>query len=173
MIKNAISLLFMCVAIISGCSKKELSKKDALVLLQKKGNYPNTYTYEIYFKDSEDGRKMLDAGLEKEGLVKVQRNRKTGDNTGAVIEFTDLATPYLLPPDKGQLSSVQKIKLADEVLGQIIELTFNEQRDRAQVTYTTKFVGQTPFIKLENKDFTKTKERKAVFILTKEGWKLQ
>ena len=173
MIKNAIPLLFMCVALISGCSKKELSKADAFVLLQKKGNYPNTYTYEIYFKDSEDGRKMLDVGLEKDGLVKVQRNRKTGDNTGAVIEFTDLAKPYLLPPDKGQLSSVQKVKLADEVLDQIIDLTFNEQKDRAQATYTTKFVGQTPFINLEKKYFTKTKERKAVFILTKKGWVLQ
>jgi hypothetical protein len=171
--KNTILLLFMCVALVSGCSKKELNKEDALVLLQKKGNYPNTYTYEIYFKDSEDGRKMLDAGLEKDGLVRVQRNRKTGDNTGAVIEFTDLAKPYLLSPDKGQLSSVQKVKLADEVLNEIIDLTFNEQKDRAQAIYTTKFVGQTPFIKLEKKDFTKTKDRKAIFILTKEGWKLQ
>lgn len=173
MIKNTISILFVCIALISACSKKELSKEDALGLLQKKGNYPNTHSYQIYFKDSEDGRKMLDAGLEKEGLVKVQRNRKTGDNNGAVIEFTDLAKPHLLPPDKGQLSSVQKVKLADEVLDQIIQLTFNQNKDRAQAIYTTKFVSQTPFVKLEKKDFTKTKEHQAVFALTKEGWKLQ
>lgn len=165
--------LLICVSLLSGCSKKELSKEDALVLLQKKGNYPRTHSYQIYFKDSEDGRKMIDAGIEKDGLVKVQRNRKTGDNNGSVIEFTDLAKPYFLPPDKGQLSSVQKVKIADEILDQVIELVFNKEKINAQATYTTKFVDQTPFAKLEKKDFTITKEHKAMFILSKEGWKLQ
>jgi len=170
MIKHLI-LLLTAYVLFSACAKKELTKEDAFTLLEKSGKYPQVLSYEIYTKDSEDGKKMLTAGLEKEGLVTVERNRKTGDNHAPIIQFTEKATQYLLEPDKGQLSSVQRVKIAEEVLDEIISFDLKDQ-STINITYTTKFINVNPFAKLDRRDFGEKKNYKTTIILTKEGWSL-
>jgi len=151
----------------------DLEKDTVKKLLEQTGKYPHTHTYEIYFKDSEDGRRAVDAGLEKEGYVNVQRNRKSGDNTRPVITFTEKAKPYLLEPDKGQLSSVQKVSIAKEVLGEIVDLQVDKEKKQAKTIYTTQFTDISPFARLTKKDFTEKKRHEAVLVLDQGTWKIQ
>lgn len=168
-----LSLSILIFGLLSACKNQALQKEDALRLLKESGKYPLVHTYNIYTKDSEDGRKLLDAGLEKEGLVTVERNRKTGDNHAPVIEFTEKAKPYLLAPDKGQLSSVQKVQTAKEVVDEIIAMKMNKEKTVAAISYTTKFTEVTPFSVLDKFGFATKQNYQAKFLLTKQGWKLQ
>ncbi|QNL48893.1 hypothetical protein H8S90_19355 [Olivibacter sp. SDN3] len=166
-------ILFLIVIALFSCNKNELTKDQALSLLEQSDRYPYVHSYQIYVKDSEDGKRVINAGLEKEGLVKVERNRKSGNNEGNVIEFTEAAKTYFLEPDKGQLSSVQRVKVAEEVLGEVTSLEIDEEGKSAKATYTTKFTGVTPFAKLEKKAFGEPRSHEVKFIKDKNGWRME
>ncbi|GAA4787872.1 hypothetical protein GCM10023231_15020 [Olivibacter ginsenosidimutans] len=168
-----LSLTVLVLCLLNACKDPELQKEEAFRLLKENGRFPLTHTYNIYTKDSEDGRKLIDAGLEKEGVVTVERNRKTGDNHAPIIEFTEKAKPYLLAPDKGQLSSVQKVMTGEEVLDEITALKMNPEKTAAAINYTTKFIRITPFAVLDKAKFDSKKNYQAKFVLTKQGWELQ
>ncbi|MEH6308582.1 hypothetical protein RYH73_23220 [Olivibacter sp. CPCC 100613] len=165
--------LIFAMFILSACNKISLTKEDAYKLIEQHKNYPQIQSYQIYTKDAEDGRRVLDVGLEKDGLVRVERHHKTGENQKAIIEFTDKASEFLLPPDKGQLNSVQKIKVAEEVLDSILSIQVNEKQKTAVVNYSSKYVHVNPFAKLDKKDYTQTKKHQANLTFTKDGWIVQ
>jgi len=166
----AIAVAIIC---LSACKDKTLSKEEAFQLLEKSGRYPKVYEHHIYTKDTEDGRKALDVGLERDSLLRVARNIKTGDNHTQVITFTEKAKPYLLPADQGQLSSVQKVRIATEILDQITALKTNADGTVAAINYTTKFIEITPFAKLQKQDYDVTRTHQAKFVLTKKKWKIE
>jgi len=166
-------LLMLVLSSLVACKNQTLDKEGVHNILEKSGKYPIIHSRNIYTKDSEDGRKLLDAGLEKDGLVSVERNRKAGDNHAPVIEFSADAKSFFLAPDKGQLSSVQKVKTAEEVLDEITALKTNEKGDVAAASYTTKFINITPFAKLEKNDFSAGKQYTVKLILTDKGWNLE
>lgn len=168
-----IKLLFLVAITLISCNKKELTKDQALSLIEQQGRFPYIHSYQIYFKDSEDGKRAINAGLEKEGLVKVERNRKSGNNEGNVIEFTEAAKAYFMEPDKGQLSSVQRVKVAEEILEEVTSLEIGEEGKTAKATYTTKFIKVTPFAKLERKDFDEHRPHQVKFVQDKNGWRVE
>lgn len=166
-------LLMLALTSLAACKKQVLNKDEVRSLLEKSGKYPIIHSHNIYTKDSEDGRKLLDAGLEKDGLVSVERNRKAGDNHAPVIEFSAIAKSFFLAPDKGQLSSVQKVKTAEEILDEITALKTNEKGDIAAASYTTKYINVTPFAKLEKNDFNAGRQYTIKLKLTSKGWELE
>lgn len=168
-----ILFLFSAALIVCACNKISLTKEEAYELIEQHRKYPQIQSYQIYTKDAEDGRRVLDAGLEKDGLVQVERNHKTGENQKAIIRFTDKASELLLPPDKGQLSSVQKVKIAEEVLDSVVSVQVSEQQKTALVTFTTKYINVNPFSKLDKKDYSQIKKHEAKLSLTKDGWTVQ
>ena len=71
--------LFMAVVLFAACSSDKLDTETALKLLQDKKAYPKVLDEEIYTADPEDAKRILDSGLEKEGLLKVQRTQELKD----------------------------------------------------------------------------------------------
>ena len=88
--------------VLQGCdTKKVLSRDEALIQIKKERNYPGVLDYDIFCGDPKYARKALDAGLESEGLVTVQRTQKLADVGKPFISFTAKAQASLLPtPEK-------------------------------------------------------------------------
>jgi len=170
---NKLYVIVLAILCLSACKDKTLSKEEVFQLLEKSGKYPKVYDHHIYTKDTEDGRKALDAGLERDSLLRVARHIKTGDNHAPVIIFTEKAKPYLLPADPGQLSSVQKVKTATEVLDQVTALKTNAEGTITAINYTTKFIEITPFAKLQKLDFNAPRTHQAKFVLTEGSWHME
>ncbi|MGI8893401.1 MAG: hypothetical protein ACR2GN_08065 [Bacteroidia bacterium] len=64
----------MAACLISGCtSKEELTREEASRIIKEVMKYPIVIDYDIYCSDPEAAKKTIDAGLEKEELVTVQR----------------------------------------------------------------------------------------------------
>jgi uncharacterized protein YpmB len=155
-------------------SKKELSREEALSQIKQERKYPGVLDYEIYCGDPKYSKKVLDAGLESEGLVTVQQTQKLVDVGKPLIGFTPKAQAFLLPtppPDKSSL--IQKVKLADEDVVEVTNIRTNGSGNKAVVDYSTAFKNVTPFAKLTTVDFEKIKTNKAYFALGDQGWKLE
>lgn len=60
-------------------SKQELSREEALSQIKQERKYPGVLDYDIYCGDPKYSSKVLDAGLESEGLVTVQQTQKLVD----------------------------------------------------------------------------------------------
>lgn len=166
-----LSLLFW---MIVGCSsKKELSREEALRIIRQGRNYPRLIEYDLYCGDPLYAKKVIDAGLETQGLVTVQRTQKLGEAGQPLIRFTDKAKPYLLPTPPGdQSSNIQKVKLADEELVEVTGVSTGSTGKEAVVEYTTAFKNITPFAGLASKDFKQQSPRKANVVLYDDGWRL-
>ena len=104
-----LTIIFLIVSLMGGCtSKKELSKEEASKIIKQDNQYPRVIDYEIYCSDPVYATKIIDAGLEEQGLVTVQRNQKIKDVGKPLIEFTDKAKPYLLPtPEKDKKMDIE------------------------------------------------------------------
>src|SRR4051794_23909812 len=84
--------------LFQGCkSKRELTRDEALKQINKELEYPGVIDYDIYCGDPQHAKKLLDAGLETEGLVTVQRTQKLIDAGKPFISFTAKAKNFLLP----------------------------------------------------------------------------
>jgi len=86
-------LLWTAGLLLTGCTSKELSREEAFRLLQQGKQFPRIIAYDIYRSDPQYARAVLDAGLEIEGLVTVQRTQKLADIGKPLIEFTAKAKP--------------------------------------------------------------------------------
>lgn len=171
--KNLIAIGLITL-VAAGCqSKRTLNKTTALGLLKQEKGYPKVLDYEIFCGDPVFARKILNTGLEKQGMVTVQRTQKLGNISDAIIHFTDAAKPYLLPtPEKDQQHHIQRVKIADQTLDNIKDIQYNGDHSRAIVEYTVVYKGITPFSILMKNDLHKPDVRKAVFIYTGSGWEL-
>lgn len=156
--------------LLAACSRPSITKEEAFQLIATSKKYPQMLSYQIYTKDAEDGRRVVDAGLVKEGLVTVARDHKTGENQKPIIEFTEAGKEFLLPADKGQLSSVQKVKIAEEVIDSIVTMQLDKQQKTAFVAYTSKYINVNPFSRLDKKDYTQVKKQEATLVYAEGEW---
>lgn len=173
--KKTIFILCAVWWIISGCSNnKELSREEAMSLIRQEMHYPKVFDFEINRVDQDQARKVLDAGLEANGLLTVQRTQKLIDVGKPIIHFTDKAKPFFLPLRKNENpEKVQVVKLADEELAGVTGIKTSGNGKNAAVEYTTVYKNITPFAALVNRDLKKEEVHKAYFSLYDDGWKYE
>lgn len=174
--KNALLTLFAALILIAGCSddKRELSREEAMNMIKQEAQYPKVIDYDIFCGDPEFAKKVLDAGLETQGLLTVQRTQKLGDVGKPIIQLSGKAQPYLLPtPEKDKSINIQKVKLAEEELKEVTGIKMMEDGKSAVAEYTTTFSNVTPFSELVNTNFKKENTRQATFSLYDDGWRLE
>jgi hypothetical protein len=173
--KKLAILLTITYLMVAGCSSKnELTREEAFRLIQQDKNYPKAIDYDLYCGDPKYARKAIDAGLDTQGLVTVQRTQKLGEVGNPLIHFTDKAKPYLLPtPSNDQSSNIQKVKVAEEDLVEVTGINTGTSGKDAVVEYTTAYRDLTPFSVLMATNFKQQATRKANFALYDDGWKLE
>lgn len=161
------SLLF------SACGNKPKLKKDeALQLITTQFNYPKIVDYDIYCSDPAHAKKLLNAGFEANDIVTVQKTQKLKDIGSPLIGFTDKAKLYFLPtPDKDKKLDIQKVKIAEEVITDVIIIATIDQT--TTVEYTTAYKNITPFAALLKTDFKQSKKHTVHFTSSDRGWVLQ
>lgn len=165
--------LCLAIAFFTACSSDKLDRGKALKLIQDKKLYPKVIDYEIYTADPVEAKKMLDAGIEKEGIVTVQRTQGLMDIGEPIILFTNKAKPYLLPiSSEDRKSKVQRVKIADEDLEGITGVQLLESEKKAVVEYRTSYKNITPFSLLISLKSGQTNTHKAYFSLYDDGWRL-
>ena len=172
--KKLLFILLSTVSILSGCSTKELKKEEALQLINKELNYPRVVDYYIFCSDPEHAKSLLDAGLEINGMVTVQKTQKLKDTGKPLVQFTEKAKPYLLPTqDKDKALDVQKVKIADE---EVIDLSITqdgENKNTVWVEYTSVYKNITPFSVLMKRNLNEPVRHRVKFSLSANGWILQ
>lgn len=166
-----ILILIICI-FVTACSKKELTKDEAMVLLAKEKGYPRTVDFEIFTADPAHAKKLLDANLENDGYVSVQRTQKLGDVGNPLVTFTEKSKPFLLPVSDEELKvSVQKVKIADENILEIESITEDRNAGTVEISYTASYTNATPFAVLV-KNIDKPKDLLATFKKDGDKWVL-
>ena len=172
--KKTILTLSVFYLLLAGCASKELSREEALQLIQQKEQYPKVIDLDIYCSDPEFAKKVIDAGLDKEGLLTVQRTQKLSDIGKPLIHFTAKAQPYLLStPAEEKALDVQKVKVADADIVEVTDVKTENEGKNAVVEYTTSYKNVTPFSVLTTRNLNGKATQKARFSLYEDGWKLE
>lgn len=165
-------ILTVVILTMAACKTTNLDAKMAEELIIREYQYPRVLDYDIYCSDSQHARKILQSGLEEKGLVTVLRTQKLKDIGEPLIHFTDAAKSYFLPtPEEDKRSNVQKVKIADQEFGKIIDIKIWNSGKIAIVDYST-VRNNTIFGSLLWKDSSRIKQHKAYFILTQNGWQI-
>ncbi len=137
--------------IFTACTNKKLDKETALKILQEQEGYPKTIDTEIYIADPADARKLIDAGLEKDGYVKISHTQKLIDVGKPIIAFTDKSKPYLIPQTEEDIkNNVQRVRIVEEVNGKILNVKLSDDGKSALVEFKILFIGQSPFNRISN-----------------------
>ncbi len=173
--KKLLFTLILAGVILSGCNPApKLSKEEALQIINKELKYPRVIDYEIFCSDPAHAKSLMDAGLETNGLVTVQKTQKLKDIGKPLVQLTEKANPYLLlTPDKDKALDVQKVKIADE---EVKDLTINpdgENKNIVWVEYTTVYKNITPFSVLMKRNLNEQVRHRVQFSLNDNGWILQ
>lgn len=157
--KKVASILLLPCLLIVGCSSKKLDQKTVAEIIKKELGYPKILDYDIYCSDPKHADKLLDAGLEKDGFVTIQQKQKLIDVGKPLISFTEKAKPYLLPTsEKDKAIEIQKVKLADADVAEIITIKESEEGKTALVEFTIIYKNISPFATLVNMDFKVSKK---------------
>jgi hypothetical protein len=166
--------LYIGAIILSACtSEKKLDRELALKILKEQKTYPKIVDEEIYTADPEDAKKILDSGLESEGLLAVQRTQNSGDVGKPIVTFTEKAKPFLLPvTEDDKKSKIQRVKIAEEDIEEVTGIQLKDGDKQAVVEYKTSFKNITPFSKLSKVNFNSNETRKATFYLYDDGWRI-
>jgi len=167
------SILTLCIAaiLLSSCdSKEKLDRETALAILKEENTYPKPLTEDIYIADPADAKRLLDAGLEDEGLITVQRTQSLNDVGEPLISFTEKAEEYLLPVDD---MKIQQVKVADEVIEEVIGIQMENGEKRAVVEFKTSFANITPFAELSKLNLEEENVRRVDFELYDDAWRLE
>jgi hypothetical protein len=173
--KKLLFTLILAGVILSGCNHApKLSKDEALQIINKELNYPRVIDYDIFCSDPAHAKNLLDAGLETNGMVIVQKTQKLKEIGKPLAQLTEKANPYLLfTSDKDKALDVQKVKVADE---EVKDLSINldgENKNVVWVEYTTVYKNITPFSVLMKRNLNEQVSHKVQFSLTDNGWILQ
>jgi hypothetical protein len=172
--KKPALILALISLLITGCTSGELTREEAFRLIQQSKLYPQVTSYDIYTGDPQQAKKLIDAGLERAGLITVQRTQKLSKGGNPFIRFTDKAQSYFLPtPESDRSSNIQKVKLADEELVEVTGIKTGQSEERVVVEYTTAYKNLTPFAVLVTPDFKKHSTRRANFSLYDDGWRME
>lgn len=168
--------VFLCLAslLTAGCSSNKLTRENALRVLQKEKLYPRILDYDLFCGDPNYAVKVLDAGLEDQGYLTVDRTQKLMDIGKPIIHLTEKATHFLLPtPKDDQISQIQRIKIADEFLKEITGIRISGNGKNAVVEYTVICKNISPFAVLLKRDLQKPDTRKSYFSLYDDGWRIE
>jgi len=90
-----------------------------------------------------------------------------------LIYFTSKAEPYLLPTSLNDKElEVQKVKLAEEDLVEVTNITTEKDGQSAVVEYRTAYKNVNPFAALHKTNFQNPITRKAHFTKQKDEWQI-
>jgi len=173
--KKLLFTLILAGAILSGCNQApKLTQDEALQIINKELKYPRVIDYDIFCSDPAQAKSLLDAGLEADGIVTVQKTQKLKDIGKPLVQLTEKANTYLLlTSDKDKALDVQKVKVADE---EVKDLSINldgENKNVIWVEYTTVYKNISPFSVLMKRNLNEQVRHKVKFSLTDNGWILQ
>ena len=170
--KNLLFTLLLAGTTLVGCNPApKLIKDEALQIINKELNYPRVIDYEIFCSDPAHAKSILDAGLEADGMVTVQKTQKLMDIGEPLIQFTEKTQPYLLPtPDKDKALDVQKVKVADEEVKDVSISQDSENKNTVWVEYIVGYKNITPFSVLMKRNMNEQVKHKVQFSLTDSGW---
>jgi hypothetical protein len=166
-----IDLLGIAILLVTACNQPSLQKEEAATVIRAAKSYPKVYEYDVNMADPASAKKILDAGLENDGLVTVDKTQKLKDAGQPIVHFTDKAKPYLIRIDE-KYNNVQVVKVADMDLGEITGIQMNDDKKGATVEYTVVYKNITPFAKLMQRDISKTETQRASLSLFDTGWKV-
>lgn len=173
--KKLLLILMLAGVALSGCNYAQTpTREEVLQILNKELGYPKVVDYEIFCSDPEHARKLVEAGLETNGLIVVQKTQKLKDAGTALVQFTEKAKPYLLPtPEKDKALDIQKVKIADEEISEISISPDGDNSNTIWVEYSTIYKNITPFSILMKKGLNDPAKRKVKLSLSEDGWVLQ
>jgi hypothetical protein len=166
-----VSVLGFAILLMASCSQTNLEKEEAASVIRSEKNYPKVYEYEVNVSDPASARKLLDAGLEAEGLVTIDKTQKLKDAGQPIVHFTEKAKPYLIRIDE-KYDNVQVVKVADMDLAEVTGIQLREDNKSATVEYTVAYKNITPFAKLMKRDLSEKKTERTSLSLFDTGWKL-
>lgn len=166
-----ILLLLVAIFFCSCSNHLHLEKEEAATVLKSELKYPHVLDYDLNTADPAAAKRVLDAGLEEAGLVRVDRTQKLKDAGNPLIHFTEQAKPYLIRIDP-KYRKTQVVKIADVDVGEVTAIQLLEDSKRANIEYTLVYKNITPFAKLIESDFTVPKTKRASLSLFDTGWKL-
>jgi hypothetical protein len=171
--RNILSLLVFTMIYVSCASDKKLDEKTALKLIQEEKGYPKVVEYEIYTADPEEAKKLLDLGLEKQGLITVQKIQASADVGRPLIMFSKKADPYLLPQTiEDKQANIQRVKIAEEVIEGVKKITEQEGGKSTVVEYSTSYENVSQFSVLNGVKTAKIRILKANFVFDGNEWGL-
>lgn len=168
---KTVSVFGFVVLFLTSCSQLKLEKEEAASAIRAAKNYPKVYEYEINITDPASARKLLDAGMEAEGLVTIDKTQKLKDAGQPIVHFTEKAKPYLIRIDE-KYDNVQVVKVADMDVAEITSIQLQEDNKSATVEYTVAYKNISPFAKLMKRDLSEKKTERANLSHFDTGWKL-
>lgn len=70
--------IFLCILLLlsAACTSKKLSREEAFQIIQQEVKYPKEIDYDLYCSDPTFAEKVIQGGLERQGLVRVQHFQK-------------------------------------------------------------------------------------------------
>lgn len=166
-----LSVSGIALLLLAACSKPTLTKDQAANIIREAKGYPRISEYDVNTVDPVSARRLLDAGLENEGMVTIDKTQKLKDIGNPIVHFTDKAKPYLLRIDP-KYPKTQVVKVAEADLGEVTGIKVLEDKKSATVEYTVVRKNLTPFAKLLDKDMAHSDTLRAELSLFDTGWKL-
>lgn len=168
---KTVSVLGIAIFLLASCSQTKLEKEEAASVIRAAKNYPKVYEYEINMSDPASAKKLLDAGLEGEGWVTVDKTQKLKDAGLPIVHFTEKSKPYLIRIDE-KYDNVQVVKVADMDLAEVTGIKIQEDNKSATVEYMVAYKNITPFAKLMQRDLSEKKTERTNLSYFDSGWKL-
>jgi hypothetical protein len=160
----------MLFSFLFGCNAKQLTNEEAKNLIREKVGYPKVWPYEIYRADAAEATRFLNAGLERDGWLRVLRTQKLGDMGKPLVFFDDKAAKYFLPTPIKDTAKLQIVRIADMDVDQITAIKV--EQNSAKVEYTMVYKNISPFAVLLNKPINATQRHYACFELFDNGWRV-
>lgn len=153
------------------CTSNSLDKDTALKMLQEQNGYPKTIDAEIYIADPVSAKRLIDAGLEKDGYVNIAHTQKLMDVDKPMIAFTDKAKPYLIPQTEEDIkNNVQRVKVAEQIVEEVVNVKMEEDGNSAFVEYKSLLKDKTPFYEISRIDGKDENVTAIRFSLDVNGW---
>lgn len=171
--KNIVTLV-ITLLILSSCSSGEkLDRETALKMLKEYQGDSKISTYSIFVTDPTFAKRMIDAGLEDEGLLRVKRTQKLTEIGEPLIVFTEKSQPYLVAQTEEDIADrIQRVKIADMEIDEITGVQMIEGESRAVVEYKIAFKNVSPFSKLYKMNLESGETHKVNFVLFDDGWRV-
>lgn len=164
---------FLVVFIFLSCTDKlHLDREEAAAVIRSEIKLPGVLEHDLNTVDPIDARKVLDVGLEEDGILFVDRTKKLKDIGQPIVHFTEKAKPYLIRLD-GKYPNVQVVKVADMDLGEVTAIQLLPDQKRANIEYTVVYKNMTPFAKLLKHDLSNPETKRISLSYFDTGWKLK